>query len=275
MATLHPYTFRTWEQVERWIRDNNLIHWEFNVRDRDNEESKGGAFVVNSDWYEGDIELKLNMTRKQLEAQPGRYLYGKGLKTMGQRSAPACCELFLGADTMAMPQWGNPYQQPTQPVAGVSQEPIDKEALKNEIREQLRYEFDRAKLDEERKRFEEERKQFDADKSSVVGALVGYLAPVAQAISGNLGKTRIAGVDVPGGRAALSVPDTDGQPVEDTPAEEQEIFTDAENEELYDLLTRFKKIEPDYMTMLRRVVEMAEQGDATYTMAKQFLTAQQ
>lgn len=274
MATIRPFTFRTWEQVERWVKDNNLARWDFNVRDRETEESKGSAFVANSDWYDGDIQFKLDMTRKQLEAQPGRYLYGKGHKSPNQRTAPACCEVFLGEETTGMPQWSNPYmQQPMQPMAGAPQEPIDKEALKNELREQLKCEFDRQRLDEERKRFEEERRQFESDKSGVIGALVNYFSPVAKAISGNLGKTRIAGLDAQAERAALA-PDAEAPAVsvEEQQEEEPEVFTDVENEELYALLARFKKVEPDYLTMLRRVVEMAETGDQTYVMAKQFLT---
>ena len=48
-------------------------------------------------------------------------------------------------------------------------------------------------------------------------------------------------------------------------------FTDEEEEELYALLAEFKSVEPDYLPMLRKVVEMAKANDTTYQMAKKFL----
>ena len=48
-------------------------------------------------------------------------------------------------------------------------------------------------------------------------------------------------------------------------------FTDEEGEKLTALMSRFKKVEPQYMELIEAVVEMAERGDSTYTMAKGFL----
>ena len=54
-------------------------------------------------------------------------------------------------------------------------------------------------------------------------------------------------------------------------AQQQEIFTEQEADKLFDLMARFKQAEPQYMEMIEKVVAMAENGDATYKMAKSVL----
>ena len=56
------------------------------------------------------------------------------------------------------------------------------------------------------------------------------------------------------------------QPEEAEPQEE--VFTDEESEKLFDLMARFKKVEPRYLELIEAVVTMAENGDGTYNVAK-------
>ena len=50
-----------------------------------------------------------------------------------------------------------------------------------------------------------------------------------------------------------------------------QIFTDTESDKLFELMARFKAVEPQYLQLIENVVVMAEKGDPTYNMAKNFL----
>ena len=54
-------------------------------------------------------------------------------------------------------------------------------------------------------------------------------------------------------------------------SEQENIFTDEESDKLYELMARFKKVEPQYLELIENVVKMAESGDNMYAMAKNFL----
>lgn len=265
---MQPYTFFSWDQIEQWIRDNGLVKWDFAATNRQKIEdgSRVNDVVANSEWYEGDLDFKLKMTQKQLSMQPGRYLYGRGYHSANGSQGAASCEICLGGMVTL------PGMQ--QPVAGFQQMPqaapmtqSEKDQLKAEIRKEVETEWEKRRLEEERNRFEEERKNFEADKSGVIGMLVNYLAPAAKAV---MGQSRIAGLDLP--HTPL--------PIEQTPSEQaapskeasaEDPFTVEEAQKLEELLIRFKKVEPEYMVLLEKVVTMAESGDPTYSMAKQFL----
>ena len=120
-------------------------------------------------------------------------------------------------------------------------------------------------LEKERKDFEREKKEFEEEKSGVIGSLVNYFAPVAQAMMQKQSLAKVAGTDVEAERIVPvpEDPDEGNQETDDLP--------DDEATQAYDLLKRFRKIEPNYLKLLESVVNMAEAGDSTYTMAKSFL----
>ena len=43
--------------------------------------------------------------------------------------------------------------------------------------------------------------------------------------------------------------------------EEQEVFSDEESDELFSIVERWKNVDPDYITVIRRIVEFAESGE--------------
>jgi hypothetical protein len=127
------------------------------------------------------------------------------------------------------------------------------------------------KYKEERAAFEKEKKEFEEEKKSTIGALVHYFAPIGQQLLQRHMMPRVAGVDVE--EPVHAAPIVVDKP-EDAPEHEEENespFTDEEEAKIFDLMCRFKKIEPDYLSLLESVVKMAESGDTTYTMAKGFL----
>lgn len=264
---MQPYTFFSWDQIEQWIRDNGLVKWDFAATNRQKVEdgSRVNDVVANSEWYDGDLDFKLKMTQKQLSMQPGRYLYGRGWHTANGTQGAASCEICLGgmATLPGMQQPVAGFQAPQAAPMTVS----EKDQLKAEIRKEVETEMERRRLEEDRKRLDEERKVFEADKTGVIGMLVNYLAPAAKAV---MGQSRIAGLDTLQPIAPAATAPSEQAPAEEAPAEE-DPFTREEAEKIEDLLIRFKKVEPEYLVLLEKVVTMAESGDNTYTMAKQFL----
>lgn len=236
--------FTTWEQIESWITDNGFKRWIF-YRDAARTEKivDSGAFTVS------DQRDKLDMTEKYLRMAGGR-AYGAGFANNGTNDATVC-EVRLEAEA------------PTNGVGTMQQAMPDEAAIEKRIEARLRAEMERKEYEKLRADLDRERKEFEADKASAMGALVQYFAPVGKAL---LGQHRlVAGVDAEEPvHAAPIVPE---QPETQEPADESP-FTDDEADKLFDLMARFKAVEPQYMELIEAVVKMAEKGDTTYNMAK-------
>lgn len=247
-----------WQQVEDWIRGNNLEHWIFsqNSRSAIKEGASPNDKIVDSDCYGTDKEEKIAMTKKMLEMYSCR-CYGTGW--VGKKVTDGFfCEVQI--QEVTMPSIGS--------TPAVMMEPsFDRESFAKEIRQQVMSEIATQRLEEDRKNFEKEKKAFEQEKSSAMGMLVGYLAPLAQVLKP---APRVAGIDAP-----HNVPVAQFVPAEEEHAsaegKEESPFTDEEADKLFDLMARFKAVEPQYMQLIEAVVTMAESGDQTYTMAKGFL----
>lgn len=255
--------FTQWQQVESWIRDNGLNSWRFmydktgtSVNENgDEKQTRSNRVAILSDALPGDLDEKIALTKRRLMAESNQTLYGYG-KRGKENTGQMYCEVRLVDD----------FQQPgAQPVSSIpAYQPVDEEKLAARIRKECLLEFENLRYQEERKQFERDKKQFEADKRSAIGLLVQHLSPVLSA----LGSKRVAGVDA-------NEPVT-ASPIQQIAVEEpveviNEIFTDKESDELFELMARFKAVEPEYMKLIERVVTMAEKGDNMYGMAKSFL----
>ena len=236
---MYYYTFTTWQQVEDWIRNNGLVRWAF-ACERD-KEGKLSRYVANSEWYPGDFEEQLATTRKALEQQPGRYLYGSGFHTDNKTLGEASCEVQLDAVGAGV---SGLQQAQAQPIGEAQMR-----QWREDTRRELMAELERKEYEKERKAFEEERKEFEKYKQSAIGLAIDYLKPVIAAAMKRTGLANVAGT-------------------KDATQEEDSPFTDEEAEQLMSLMVRFKAVEPDYLKLIEAVVKMAESGDATYSMAK-------
>ena len=251
--------FTQWQQVESWIRDNGINSWRFSY-DRTGTQTDGettsqtrsNRLAVLSDAFPGDLDEKIALTKRRLMAEANQTLYGYG-KRGKENTGLLYCEVRLVDE----------LQQPgAQPVSSVPIYPqFDEAAISARIRKEVMQEMELKRYEDERKSFEQEKRAFEAEKSSAIGMLAHYLSPVIAA----LGQKRVAGVDA-------SAP-VQAQPITTIEQEEMinEIFTDEESDKLFDLMARFKAVEPEYMQLIECVVKMAESGDGTYTMAKGFL----
>lgn len=251
--------FTSWDQVQSWIEDNGLTRWIFYTSRPSKGDDDKADKVLDSNNYGSDREDKLAMTEKYLKMY-GQTAYGIGYP--GQ----VVCTVRLDAQ-----------QQPTQGVGGQSIYNIGE--LTDQITKRVRAEMEAERYKNERAQFEKDRAQFEKEKQSALGAIVHYFAPIGQMmLQKKVGMPMVAGVDANEPvHAAPIIPDR--KPQEPGKENEQElvnmanesVFTDEEEEKLFDLMTRFKKVEPDYIKLIEAVVTMAENGDSTYTMAKGFL----
>ncbi|MCM1070000.1 MAG: hypothetical protein NC346_09020 [Prevotella sp.] len=246
---------KSWDSVYAFIRTNDIQRW--NISRTKGNQSNDNVFLYNS---EKTFDDNLNTSMSLLNMFAGDMLYFVGWT--GDKSKTNGFSAII--------QYENQQQPATPQVAGVgSGSAIDIQQLTQDIRREIKNEFDQERLTRERKEFEDARRDFQQKQDGVVGLLVQYLAPVAQQLAGRL-SPRVAGIDA---EEPVSAQPIHAEPVstEQSDVEEEEPFTDEEGEELMELMQRFKAVEPNYIELIRRVVELAEAGDSTYTMAKQFL----
>lgn len=257
--------FTKWQQVENWIRDNGLSSWRFSYdrtgtqvsADGEEKQTRSNRLAVLSDAFPGDLEEKIALTKRRLLDENNQTLYGYG-KRGKENTGQMYCEVRLVDE----------LQQPgILPVSSVPSVPaFDEEKVIARIRKEVQQEMELQRYQDERKAFEKERKEFEAEKAGVIGSLVHYFSPVVAAMAG---QKRVAGVDATAPVEAAPI-----KAVEQTETEEDMddlIFTDAESDKLFELMARFKAVEPRYLELIENVVKMAENGDPTYNMAKGFL----
>lgn len=242
----------SFEQVREWITDNGFKRWVL-YKDRTRTEK-----ILDSAAFPSDIEDKLEMTEKYLRLAGGN-AYAAGANGNATSDLTTTCEIRLS----------DAYQQlnPTAGVCGATG--IGEAQLRESIKRELQAEWDKREYERLRKELDRERKEFDAEKSSAIGLLTNYLAPIGKAL---LQKRMVAGIDteepVVADPVQPIVPKEPEEPEEPQDKEEQSPFTDEEADKLFALMARFKKSEPQYLELIEAVVKMAEAGDSTYTMAK-------
>lgn len=256
--------FTKWQQVENWIRDNGLSSWRFSYdrtgtqtsADGEEKQTRSNRLAVLSDAFPGDLEEKIALTKRRLLDENNQTLYGYG-KRGKENTGLMYCEVRLVDE----------FQQPgIQPVSSVPPTPaFNEEQMIERIRKEVRLEYENQKYQDEKKAFEQEKKAFEAEKNSAIGALVHYLSPVVAALAGH---KRVAGVDA---EAPVHAAPIRAVEPEITDEMEDQIFTDVESDKLFELMARFKAVEPQYLKLIENVVVMAEKGDPTYNMAKNFL----
>lgn len=249
----------TWDQFREWIEDNNIVVWKISASTaKQNNELR---FSYNDD---KTFDENMFICRRRIEAEPGRRLYATGWRTKNATGGGFGCEIMLG---------GEFSQNTVLPTSGVGSG-FSREELIRDVTQQVTNQFERERLKAKEKEIDAKIKQYESDKQGVMGLLVNYLAPVASKLL-HIPSPTLAGVDNGGNdvQAEKILPIEHEEHTEDTedPAEEESVFSDEESDRLNELMTRFKAVEPEYLTLIESVVAMAEAGDGTYTMAKTFL----
>lgn len=245
----------TWDQVQEWITENGFKRWVLYKDSSRNEKIIDSAAFTVSDQAD-----KLAMTEKYLRLAGGR-AYAAGAVSGSQNDLNVTTEIRLQEE----------QAQPTNGIGGEMNIGELTRSITESVTKQIRAEMEAQKYKDERAAFEKEKAEFEEEKKSTIGALVHYFAPIGQQLMQRHMMPRVAGVDAE--EPVHAAPIVVDKP-EDAPEHEEQNespFTDEEEAKIFDLMCRFKKIEPDYLSLLESVVKMAESGDATYTMAKGFL----
>lgn len=250
---------RNWSEIQQVLDDTSAK--KFNIRRSrgGDDQSNNNVFMYNPDQ---NFSENMQVAERLLQRCAGEILYltawrGDSAKTGG-------CTYTIMYDSATPVQ---PVQQPT-PAAGLYGVGggVDIDKLTSDIENRLRVQFEKERLEREWKELREEQKQLKSDQSSAIGLLAGYLAPIAKHLSPTM--SRVAGLDAEKPVRTAPIQTIDTAPANTTQEAEESAFTDEESDKLYDLMARFKAVEPQYMELLESVVKMAEAGDSTYTMAR-------
>lgn len=242
------------DQVKDWILDNGFKRWVLYKNSTKNEK-----IIDSASFTVSDMDDKIAMTEKYLR-MAGGYAYAAGATTNSKDDLNTVTEIRLES-----------VQQ--QPAAGVGNPypALNEDAIIARVRKEVQAEYDKKEYERLRADLDRDRKAFEEEKNSAMGAIAHYFAPIGQALLAKKGLLRnVAGVDT--NEPVVAQPIVPAQPEEtQEDPQEENPFTDEEADEVFALMVRFKKTEPDYLKLVRKVVEMAESGDSNYKMAKMAL----
>ena len=246
----------SFEQVKEWIIDNGFKRW---ILYKDSLRKE--LIIDSAGFHVSDQSDKIAMTEKYLRLSGGR-AYAAGSASGSINDLNVTTEIRLDDE---------------QGTSGIGMQPniqpLNIGEIEDRIRRQLKAEIEIENLKKREAEIERREREYDAEKQSALGAIVHYFAPLGQRFLESKMMRNVAGLDAEEPVHAHKVqPIIPTEETQEQEIQEEEIFTDAESEELFDLMKRFKAVEPEnWLKMLRTVVTMAESGDATYNMAKGFL----
>ena len=244
----------TFDQVKDWILDNGFKRWVLYKNSTKNEKIIDSAAFAVSDMYD-----KIAMTEKYLR-MAGGYAYAAGANTLGKDDLNTVTEIRLeNVQAQQVAAVGAPYPA------------LNEEAIVARVRKEMQAEYKEKENERRAAELDRREREFAEKENSAMGAIAHYFAPIGQALLAKKGLLRnVAGVDTE--EQVTARPIKPAEPGEDLQeAQEENPFTDEEVDEVYALMVRFKKAEPDYLKLVRKVVEMAESGDGNYKMAKAVL----
>jgi hypothetical protein len=241
------------DQVKDWILDNGFKRWVLYKNSTKNEKIiDSAAFTVSN------MDDKIAMTEKYLR-MAGGYAYAAGATTNSKDDLNTVTEIRLeSVQAQQVAAVGNPYPA------------LNEDAIAARVRKEVEAEYNKREYERRAADLEKREKEFAEKENSAMGALIRCFAPVGQAMMAKTGLLRnVAGIDTE--EQVTAQPIKPAEPEEAQEAQEENPFTDEEADEVYALMVRFKKAEPDYLKLVRKVVEMAESGDSNYKMAKTVL----
>ena len=240
------------DQVKDWIKDNGFKRWVLYKNSTKNEK-----IIDSASFTVSDMDDKIAMTEKYLR-MAGGYAYAAGATTNSKDDLNTVTEIRLeSVQQLPAAGVGNPYPA------------LNEDAIAARVRKEVEAEYNKREYERRAADLEKREKEFAEKENSAMGAIIRCFAPVGQAMMAKSGLLRnVAGVDTD--EPVVAQPIVPAQPEKKEP-EAENPFTDEEADEVYELMVRFKKAEPDYLPMIRKVVEMAEKGDAMYKTAKGIL----
>lgn len=228
------------DRVIEWLDLNGIETWSVSTcRDRAKCEY---IFKSNDDAPVKDEQARMIQTLA-LSSNQNLYIFGK---KKGTSNSANFMEMFTNvkAEPMTAPQV----------MSGINQDAVDS-MIQNAI-ERERMAWERKELERDREEVRAMKKEYEEQTSSVVGLLIQKAAPIIQSIMG-LQQPNVAVGALEHAVQAESIKPT-------TPSQEEETedpFTDEEADRLQSLVEKWKSVDPDYITVIERIVSFAETGE--------------
>lgn len=246
----------TFDKIPELLRANDCKYWHIRTK------KDANSYVFK---YDDSRSFDDNIARMQeiMRLYHGSYFILEGKENAASNKGSFCFEF----SNEGAPAVGSMMQMPQPASSGLSE--IDIEARIKNATDAVKLEFATKDLERREKELAAREKEYREEKASTIGIIVDRIGKVIPKIFPQVAVAGMPGEEVP-------VPASVAKSTEEAP-EVAKIAT-AENDEqdeataeLESLLERFAAVEPEWLPLLRRMVEMAEAKDATYNMARNFL----
>lgn len=245
----------TFDKIPELLRANDCKYWHIRTK------KDANSYVFK---YDDSRSFDDNIARMQeiMRLYHGSYFILEGKENAASNKGSFCFEF----SNEGAPAVGSMMQMQMPQPASSGMNEIDVEArIKNAV-DAVELKFRTQDLERRERELAEKEKEYRAEKASTIGIIVDRIGKVIPKIFPQVAVAGMPGEEVP---VPASVAKTDTIDAEDAEIATEE--QDAATAELESLLERFAAVEPEWLPLLRRMVEMAEAQDSTYTMARNFL----
>ena len=239
------------DKVIEWLDSNGIESW--SVSTSKDKQTNNYIFKSNDEASVKDEQARM-IHVLSLSSNPNLFIFGK---KKGASNSANYCEMFSNNNTTVFSE-----TSPTSAIGMVNQDTINTMVANAVERERMSWE--RKELDREREEVRAMRKEYEEQTASVVGLLIKKAAPIIQSVMGVAPQVAIGSVEKEISAEPIRVRKTEPVEVQEERVEEieeQEVFSDEESDELFSIVERWKNVDPDYITVIRRIVEFAESGE--------------
>ena len=244
------------DKVIEWLNLNNIDTWAIST----SKDRAASNYVFRS--REGvpvaDEQVRMRETLA-LSSNNHLYIYGKA----GSKGNSANFSEEFSNNVQ------NHIQQPmsVNGIAGYDQSSIAT-MVANAV-EKERMAWERKELDREREEVRQAKKEYEEQQSSVLGLLIQKAAPFVQSIMGVQQPSLAVGSvadevkaePIKARRAEPTHTEDVEQETEEVTEVSEDVFTDEESDELFAIVERWKNADPQYLSVITRIVEFAESGE--------------
>lgn len=245
------------DNLVSWIRHNKLKNWSLARKNS----LKENAIVWSSN-PDVDFDANVEDMLSTLECLDGGNVYIISRDKGSVNNAGECWRVpeKAASDTQTISGHQQQNVQPVVPIGYVSREELDQRI--DDAVKRVQFENERKQFEQERAEFKRERKEFESTRDGIIGTLITKAAPIIEPYLARLAP-RVAGLDSAQMQAApiTAVQNDDVTPTDDDVEVENEVFTEAESDKLFDLCERWKRADDaDFLKVLEKIVQFAESG---------------
>lgn len=249
----------TFDKIPELLRANDCKYWHIRTK------KDANSYVFK---YDDSRSFDDNIARMQeiMRLYHGSYFILEGKENAASNKGSFCFEF----SNEGAPAVGSMMQMPQPTSNGLSELDIAAR-IKNAV-DEVKLDFANKDLERRERELAEKEKEFRAEKESTIGIIVDRIGKVLPKMFPQVAVAGMPGEEVSVPASVAKQPQHNEEAVEFATVESDE--QDEATAELEALLERFAAVEPEWLPLLRRMVEMAEAHDATYNMARNFLLNQ-